>query len=60
VITFNPQLFPLAMARSVYQLADKLRYYDPQRLISDEAGEPEWLQNLIAVIQNMEVGIALS
>lgn len=48
------------MARSVYQLADKLRYYDPQRLISDEAGEPEWLQNLIAVIQNMEVGIALS
>jgi hypothetical protein len=55
VITFNPQLFPAAMAQSLYQLADKLRFCDPQRLLSDEAGEPEWLQHLAAVIQAMQV-----
>jgi len=55
IISSSPHLFPASMARSLYHLADKLRYCEPQRAVSEESGSPEWMQHLASVTQAMEV-----
>jgi len=43
------------MARGLCELIGRLRYWDQQRSLTEEAVDPEWLQYLAHIIPAMEV-----
>ena len=52
----NPVLYQAQFVRQVYELGNRLKSYDPQRLQTGEDMEdPYWLQNLARVVQAFEV-----
>ncbi|GAB6023180.1 hypothetical protein CHUAL_008005 [Chamberlinius hualienensis] len=56
-----PHLFDTELARQVYELAYRLKYYDPHYLQEEgevaDIGDPTWLKELLNVIQSYNSGV---
>ncbi len=49
-------LYEAHFVNQVYDLAERLKYYDPQRIQTEQMDDPEWLQQMKRIVQAFEVG----
>ena len=56
----RPGQYSLLLARLVYDLANQLKFADPQRLQgSEDMGDPWWITQLQQLVKAYEVGVCV-
>ncbi|XP_061183855.1 uncharacterized protein LOC133192032 isoform X3 [Saccostrea echinata] len=56
VILHSPTLFQPILVKLVFELGDRLKYFDPQKLHSTEDEDPYWLQQLSKINAGFQDG----